>query len=537
MFKRLVVFHLCICLLFLAILGRIAFIGTDSVYSASASRNSVALTIDERRGMFYDCNMEALTYCEKEYVAILRPTEKVITSLGDLFSKEEIRSIMKRLQAGKPILQKVSAGTQSTEHIPVIPISSRYSSPQMLSHIIGVATEDEKNRSGLEKSYYDFLSINASRKMKYYVDAHGRMLEGDQGEIVATNYDSKRGVQLTINKTIQTLCEEAADKAEKFQKGSIVVLDVKTSEVLAMVSRPNIEPNNLSEHMDDENAPFINRSLSPYTVGSVFKLAVASEAIENGLSGFTHECTGSIQIGNTVFRCNKLDGHGSMDLQSAIGQSCNPYFIALGQQIGGTLLLNKVTDFGFGEETRLADGLISQAGTLPTMKQVNEKGNLANFSFGQGVLMATPLQVANMVACIANNGVYNTPTLVKALIDDAGNTSEETNNNHGKDIMDKETANLVQQYMIGAVENGSGRNAKPESGGAGGKTATAETGWLRDNGEEILHVWFAGFYPANAPQYAIVVMDEDGKSGATECCPIFKEIVDGIASQSLTLSK
>lgn len=535
MFKRLISFHLAICLLFLGLLGKIAFISTDNVYTASAGRNSVALTIEERRGMFYDRNMNALVNEQKEYVAIVRPTEKVITSLDQMFTKKEIDSIMIRLKAGKPILQKVSSTTKATEHIPIITISSRYSGPQLLAHLIGNAAAAEENRFGLEKAFYSFLTTDGSIKIKYYVDARGRMLQGDTGEIITKNYDSQKGVRLTIDKQIQKICEKAADDSESFIKGAIVVLDVNTSKILAMVSRPNIDLNRLSDNIDDSNSPFINRALTAYTVGSVFKLAVAATAIENGLESFVHNCTGSIRIGDTVFNCHQLEGHGQMNLQSAIAQSCNPYFVDLGQHIGGTVLLNQIQDFGFGEETELAQGLKSMPGILPSIKAVNESGNLANFSFGQGDLLATPLQIANMIACIANNGNYNTPTLVDALIDDDGNVIETISRTvNSKSIMQSATANMIQRYMIDTVETGSGRRATPAQGGAGGKTATAETGWMKENGQEVLHVWFAGFYPAQQPRYAIVVMDEDGKSGATDCGPIFKQIADEIASQNLT---
>lgn len=534
MFKRLTALHLALCLLFLGLLGRIAYIGTDGTYTASSAHNSVALTIDEKRGTFYDCNMNELLYQDKEYVAIIRPTEKVITTLDKIFSKDEVEKIRKRLIDGKPILQRVSADTPSTDDIPIITVSKRYSATQTLSNLLGNCFAEEKNRFGLEKSFYDFLSTDSTLKIKYYVDAQGRMLQGDMGQIVSNNYASKRGVQLTINKEIQKICEEAVLQQENFKKGSVVVLDVASSKILAMVSQPNVNLTNLSESLKDENSPFINRSLTSYTVGSVFKPAVACAAIENGLSDFTHNCTGSIQIGDTVFNCHKHEGHGFMDMQNAIGQSCNPYFIALGQEIGGTFLLNKITDFGFGEATQLAEGLVSMAGVLPTMNEINEKGNLANFSFGQGDLMATPLQIANMVACIANNGVLNKPTLIESLIGDGGEIVEGAKLTDGKQIVKEKTAQTVKQYMIEAVENGSGRNAKPEQGGAGGKTATAQSGWIKENGEEVLHVWFAGFYPANNPRYAIAIMDEDGSSGATDCCPIFKTIVDEIEKQNLT---
>lgn len=528
MFKRIVALFSVICLLLAAMVGRLGFIITSDQY-VSSGKNTVSLEIDTRRGDFYDRNMEKLTGTQNRYVAIIRPTEKVISDLPKLFQKEKTISIIEKLRKGFPIVEEVPTGTLSTANIPVITTSIRYSNEQLLSHLIGYYNKSSDNMFGLEKSYNDYLWSDSSVKIKYHVDAKGRMLAGDKGEIVSDNYFSKKGVMLTINKQIQEICENVADKTDNFEKGAIVVLDVKTGEILASVSRPNINQNKLEQSRSSNNSPFINRALTAYTVGSVFKILVASTAIEKGLNDFQHNCTGSIQIGSLVFNCHKEDGHGNVNMSLALQQSCNTYFIALGQEIGGTDLLKATENFGFGEQVNLSDDTIAQGGTLPKSNEINQKGNLANFSFGQGDLMATPLQIANLVACVANNGKISTPKLIKALIDDNGSIIKENNEITERKIINESTAEIVSKYLIETVSQGTGKNANPNNQlGAGGKTATAQTGWFDNNGIEVLHSWFAGFYPAENPQYAIAIVNEDGKSGSTDCCPIFKEIVENI---------
>ncbi|MCC8022285.1 MAG: penicillin-binding protein 2, partial [Clostridiales bacterium] len=471
-------------------------------------------------------NMERLTDETAAYYAVLRPIEQVLAELPLFFEDEQRLDIIERLQSGYPILERVTKRTVSSDYIAVVKVNERYSDYQMLSHLIGVFSENEDNMSGLEKSYHEWLRMESTLKVKYSTDARGRLLSGDDGEWVEENYDSQRGVQLTIDKEIQQICEDVVNRAEWFDKGAVVVLDVETSKILAMVSQPALNLNNLAESLEDENGPFINRATTAYSAGSVFKLAIAAAGLEAGLMEHSYTCTGSIEINGTTFNCLYLSGHGSLDIWGAISTSCNTFFIDYGQKIGGTQALDMTMNFNFGNETELASAIVSSAGNLPSDETLQVPGALANFSFGQGELLTTPLQIANMVACIANGGTMNQPYLVEALIDDDGSVAEEMEQAAGANIISDVTSRLLQDYMVETVETGTGGNAKPEEGGAGGKTATAQSGSFLADGTEILHTWFAGFYPADNPKYAIAVFKEDGTSGSSDCCPIFKEIAD-----------
>ena len=170
----------------------------------------------------------------------------------------------------------------------------------------------------------------------------------------------------------------------------------------------------------------------------------------------------------------------------------------------------------------------SAAGTLPREEDLSAPAALANFSFGQGDLLATPLQIAAMVNAIADDGLYTEPSLVQGryagreeVVATAASVSYRA--------MTSRSAELVRGYMEAAVEGGTASAGKPEAGGAGAKTATAETGSQKD-GEPVIQAWCAGFYPAGEPRYTIVVMAENGKSGSGVCAPVFKEIADGLAA-------
>ena len=146
---------------------------------------------------------------------------------------------------------------------------------------------------------------------------------------------------------------------------------------------------------------------------------------------------------------------------------------------------------------------------------------------GEGSLMVTPVQVACMVSAVANGGMLPTARLVKGIYDGSKMVTEYPGAVPGR-VISAQIAQQVSSFMIKTVDEGTGMPAKPTYGGAGGKTATAETGWIQ-NGKTINQAWFAGFYPAASPKYAIVAMCENGKAGGADAGPVFKYIADSLS--------
>ena len=182
---------------------------------------------------------------------------------------------------------------------------------------------------------------------------------------------------------------------------------------------------------------------------------------------------------------------------------------------------------GFGAPGRLGEGVTSSAGELPSPAGLTD-GALANFSFGQGGFTATPVQLAQMVSVIANGGHSVQPRVYLGRTLDGGDVIAEGEPEPSRQVISPRTAATLRQMMIAVVEEGSGANARPDRGGAGGKTATAQTGIFQGE-EEVLHGWFAGFYPAQDPQYAVVVLAEGGGEGSDIPARTFAAICDGIA--------
>ena len=215
------------------------------------------------------------------------------------------------------------------------------------------------------------------------------------------------------------------------------------------------------------------------------------------------------------------------NMEKALEISCNPYFINLALEIGGEKILETAKNLGFGSPSDFGEGFSSSGGNLPAKGELYSETVLASFAFGQGKLLATPIQLAVLSSAIANGGKAVTPKIVLGTYDKGGNFSE-TPEYSLNPVMSAKTAKILKGMMINVVENGSGANAKPKNGGAGGKTASAQTGQFNENGEEIIHAWFVGFYPSENPEFAVAVFAEGMESGGDFAAPVFKKICDGI---------
>jgi penicillin-binding protein 2 len=214
-------------------------------------------------------------------------------------------------------------------------------------------------------------------------------------------------------------------------------------------------------------------------------------------------------------------------MERALEVSCNCYFINLAAGLRPELLLTLAGNMGLGEAVELAEGMLTQPGNLPAPEELANPAAYANFSFGQGSSLASPLQMAVAVAAIANSGLAVTPRLVMGVTEDGLTLTEPNPTYAASRVLSESTAAILRDLMIRVVEEGSGAPAMPRTGSAGGKTSSAQTGQLV-GGKEIVHAWFAGFYPADRPRYSIAVFVEGGESGERVAAPIFKAICDGI---------
>ena len=381
--------------------------------------------------------------------------------------------------------------------------------------------------AGIEYAYNKILRNDyGENSVTYTTDGFGQILIGDGRKIIRSNVE-KSGVVTTLDLDIQKICEEAGKDIEK---GAIVVADVKTGELLAMASFPTYSVDDMEKAVDDKRSPLINRALYSYSVGSIFKLVTAAQAIDNKFGGYVYNCTGEADVEGKIFHCHKEDGHGLQTLSDAITNSCNTYFINLSRVLDIKDFRELAFSLGFGREIHLCSGMTASGGVLPTVKELMIPAELANFSFGQGKLSATPLQITQLSCAIANEGKMPVLRLIKGMTIDGEETVGGKSAQYSQ-VLEKDTAEQLKDMMISAVEENENSNAKTKYTTVGAKTSTAQTGRTDKKGEELCHAWITGFFPSDDPQYAVTVLVEDGGYGNDVAAPIFSEIADNIANK------
>lgn len=513
------------------------FFGVDAriYYISATSQNSVqtagthgsySLEIYSGRGTIYDRNMSPIVNQQCKYVAVVAPGTNAAQQLSALSPHVSDLSVLEAgLRKRLPFMITVDTPNINVEGVNVIKSKSRYSTIAIAPHITGYVDGEDNGVSGIEKAYNDILSKYSSTVTETLaVDANRRTLEGVNPQIT-TQGDDSGGVILTLDKNIQIYAQQAADKYLK--SGSVIVMDIQNGDILAAASEPEYSPLDVEAAINQSNSPLINKAFTSYNLGSIFKIAVSATALESGISSsFSYNCTGVTTVDNRSFRCENSKVHGKEDMSLGFANSCNTYFITVGEKLGGEKILEMAKRLGFGTSTVLAPGISSEAGTLPTSNKLLQPAAVGNFSIGQGDLMVTPVQVACMVSAVANGGLLPTARLVKGTYE--GGVTNEYPNAVPDKVFSKQISDTIKSFMIKTVNEGTGKPAKPNLGGAGGKTSTAETGWVK-NGRTINQAWFAGFYPAQSPKYAIVAMCENGKAGGADAGPVFKYIADCLA--------
>lgn len=512
-----------------AILCRVYWIGTDTAYAASAGGQSLSETeLPRSRGNFYDRSGLPLTGTEPRWYALCIPGDSSYATLFPYVSFEEQSELYEKRNSMSPFLVEVNTDL-TANGVYTYTGSERYLTNPIARHLIGYLNGEGAGVSGLERAYEDVLSQSGDlRTVSCITTAQGSLMTGTNPELQAAD-GTNQGVQLTLGADLQRACEGIA--AQAIDKGCILVMDTATGEILASVSMPEFDPDDLVKSIEADDTSLINRPLSAFSAGSVFKVVLAQAAYEAGYSWFTHDCTGSVEVGDQVFRCAEGRAHGVVNLRGALEQSCNCYFIKLGQLLGGERILQAARKFGFGQASAVAPGLKSAEGNLPSAQSVADtnSGQLAMLSFGQGTLTVTPLQITAMMNAVANGGIWKAPRFVQGVVDaDTMELVQPVETAEDVRVCDSDTANILRSMLISVVEEGIGRQAAPDTGQAGGKTGTAQTGQFDENGEELLNYWFSGFWPADDPRYTITVLQDTTLEPETSSAALFARVVDAI---------
>lgn len=505
-------------------------ISNDSAYiTAAGNQSAYELNVAHVRGMIYDCNMQPMVNRARKSVAAVAPTIETIAYLNEMTEDTYRDRFRAALEDGKPfVLSDVDADLQN-ENVFTFEVPERYGSDQNAIHLIGYIDGQGKGVTGLEKAMDDVLSRNKGKiSVIYHVNAHGQVIAGDEKRVINTVQESRIGVVTTIDLNIQRAAERTA---KKLGAGAVLVAEAPSCELRAMVSVPGYEPSNVAVSTNNEQNPLLNRAMNAYSPGSVFKLVVASQLIEERQDGLEFECTGSVLVDGMKFSCMNEKAHGKLRLEDAIAQSCNCYFVNAARSVSPQSILATAQNYGLGVETEFGRGLYAGAGLLPTADILENKRALANFSFGQGTTMVTPIQICAMTNAIASDGVYTEPSVIAGAVDDnlkyqplEGMVTKES-----KNVVIKTTARKLQAAMEKAVEEGTATKAKPENTKAGIKTGTAQTGSY-ENEKELNHYWYTGYIcDTDGPRYVITVFREGIAEDNGVTASVFKELAEDIS--------
>lgn len=523
------------CLMALAIRAFYLQVYSGNRLSTAASSQRVASSsIEKERGNVIDRNGIQFTNREKKYTIVLKPLylrdkKEDITKICEILELDYAQIYSDVQIKRQPILveadeqKKNELTALDIKGISVIYSKQRYGMESLARHIIGyLKKSDQVGQTGIEKSYESQLSLNVKNTVGVVTDAKNNLVQGLGYRINKSNITRESNIKLTLDYHIQKIVEDKMESGNI--TGAVVVEEVNSGDIVAIASKPDYDQNNVSNYLNGSDNELFNRATAAYNIGSVFKIVDAAAAFENVvIAPRDFICTGSIMVGSKEFKCSSYSngGHGLVNFEQAFAESCNPYFIQLGLSIGYKQLVAEAEKFGFGNYTGLKDqGVSEYKGNLPQVGKYYSGGDIANLSIGQGAFMATPVQVADMVATIANGGIKNKINIVDSIVDKNGNKLKDIKVKSGQRIVSKETAEAIKRMMESVTRYGTGTAANLDDyGGSAGKTGSAETG--KDG---VVHAWFAGYFPLNEPKYSIAVFVENGQYGGKAAAPVFADI-------------
>lgn len=525
--KRLLGFFALMTVLFSGMIVRVFYLGTSPRLTETAkAQSSYSLPLSNARAEIYDRHFCSFVNQKKTYRAVVLPDMSCVDSLMQLNPSLDREEIAKKIQKGKPFIETVNGPATNNPYIQIYETTDRYAENSLAAHLIGYINREGNGVTGIEESYNDFLKENGQKlSVSCTINARGKYLKGNSIQLTS-NGSSASGVVLTLDSGIQDIIEHVGKQT--IPRGAIVVMDAQNAQIVGSASFPDFSQQNPAQSLNDTvNTPMVNRALLPFHVGSTFKIATAAAALDSGISeNRTYNCTGQIEVAGQIFRCHKHEGHGVLNLQQALRDSCNPYFISLGLETGASKIRDVASDMGFGRSYTLADTIVSSKGYLPTLSELSNPGDVANFAFGQGELTGTPLQVSEMLFCVCNGGKTIAPTLVQGVTYNGSTIENQEKTPASMRCMSEKTAAILKKDLTLAVSEQSSDRLKPAKTTAGGKTATAQTGKKNKNGSDIYQVWYSGFFPADHPRYIVTVLLDGGSSGLESAEPIFAQIAD-----------
>ena len=451
------------------------------------------------------------------------------------FVNEDGRTVLKENPKKSPTkLQGIWLQPDSKRYYP-------YSS--LAANVLGFVNADNQGGVGLEAKYNDVLEGTAGMTVSAKNAAGTEMLYQFE-----QYYDAEDGhdLVLTLDVEVQSYLEKGIESMlEKFDAANGatgIVMDVNTGAIVGMASYPNYDSNQYGMILDTTLQEALDKSLaeieknrssyeseeayqeavsaarsnavntawrnkcidSTYEPGSTFKPITLAAALEEGLvnKNSTFNCTGSVKVGKWTIHCSKKAGHGLQSLEVAVGNSCNPAFINIGQRLGGEKFYEYMQAFGLTEPTGV-DMIGETKGIVSKTSLMNDAASLASYSFGQ-TFNVTPLELIRAQAACINGGYLYTPYVVEQELDGEGNVVYQHEATPVRQVVSEETSATVREYLEYVEASGTGRNGQVAGYRIGGKTGTADKTATRNTTKEVV-VSFMCFAPADDPQYIMLI--------------------------------
>lgn len=542
------------------------------------------LEIHARRGRILDRNGKVLADI-RDYFEItvipqyLREPERVFKSLKSLLGLDP-SDLRKKLEAAKrePLFQPIVLVEDASYdqvarlrqvmrpdyknsvyflegvEVRLSPLR-QYLYPALFAHALGYLKEvDEKGLTNLKKypgrysrgdllgasgieSAHDLSLRGQDGVLAKVVDAKGHEVRGEKDlELLANRASLAPIAGVDLKTTLDFHAQEIAAQAMEGRRGAVVAMDPHTGELLVFYSSPSFDPNRIIQKVDrdywklinlHEDQYLFNRAIQGlYPPGSIYKVVGAYAGLDSGkiTPATRFHCGGGLQFGSRFFKCWKKGGHGTVDFNRGIAQSCDVYFYQVGLKLGVDLLHDYALKFGYGQKTGV-EIPFEQGGLIPSKAWKESRygpwieSETLSIVIGQGYDLVTPLQAALMISRVANNGLGIMPHFTK------------TESPLSAPLLSQDVLREIQKGVIAVVQGeGTATRLKQSPNKIAGKTGTAQVVGHEFKGTQNErtkpHAWFVAYAPYDDPKIALVVLVENGEGGSKTAAPIAMQIID-----------
>lgn len=521
--KRIVFFLCVVCLVMMGLTGRLIFLQyfkSPWLAENATDQRVREIPVEAKRGIIFDRNGRelAVSVSSASVYAIpaeIRNAEETAAKLAALLNLDEkgLSAKLKKRQAFAWIKRKIdtdAAKAIQVLNLPGIGLTQEsrryYPLDNLASHILGFTGIDSQGLDGVEITFDSYLRGRHGSIIVEY-DGRGREIPWASHRFVAPVEGNN--LYLTIDVVIQQIAERETErilKEHQAKAATIIVLNPKTGEILALANKPDYNPNKFADF-----SPKLWRNIAvsnAYEPGSTFKIVTTAAILGDKIVKLQDRFfdPGSIEVQGRHIHCWKHGGHGSQSFLEVVQNSCNVGFVNAGLRLGGDAFYRYIEEFGFGKLTGI--DLPGEAKGIMYDKTKVKPINIATMSIGQSIAV-TPIQLVTAVSAVANDGTLLRPQIVREVRDKKGEVIRGFQPDIVRNILSPDVARELKGVLEKVVEDGTGRNAYLEGFHVAGKTGTAQKvgGGGYEAGKYVAS--FVGFAPADDPQIAaLVIIDE-----------------------------